>query len=140
MAFLLDTDVLSAFRRKQRDPHLEAWLRQLQPQEVFLSVITIGEIERGIYQQQRLNPAFAEELQRWLDTLLSRYEQRILPLSLNIARRWGRLSAELGNAGADLLIAATALEHRLTVATRNTRHYEPTQVALINPFLPASST
>ena len=100
-----------------------------------MSVITLGEIERGIYQQQRLNPVFAEDLRRWLDTVLLRYEPRILPLSVNIARRWGLLSAELGHASADLLIAATALEHRLIVVTRNTRHFEPTQVALINPYI-----
>jgi len=74
-------------------------------------------------------------LQRWLDTILHRYEQRILPLSVSIARRWGQLSGELGHDSADLMIAATALEHNLTVATRNTRHFEPTQVSLINPYL-----
>jgi len=90
---------------------------------------------RGISQQRRINPEFAEDLERWLDTILLRYEQRILPLSVSIARRWGRLSGELGHSSADLMIAATALEHNLTVATRNTHHFEPTQVSLINPYL-----
>jgi hypothetical protein len=74
-------------------------------------------------------------LERWLDTILLRYEQRILPLSVNIARRWGQLSGELGHNSADLMIAATALDHKLIVATRNIRHFEPTQVPLINPYL-----
>jgi predicted nucleic acid-binding protein len=98
-------------------------------------IVTIGEVERGITQQRRNNPEFAEDLQRWLDTILHRYQQRILPLSISIAQRWGRLSGELGHNSADLMIAATALEHNLIVATRNTRHFEPTQVGLINPYL-----
>ena len=70
-----------------------------------------------------------------MDTILLRYEQRILPLSVNIARRWGQLSAEIGNSSADLMIAATAIEHNLIVATRNTRHFDATKVSLINPYL-----
>ncbi len=135
MSFLLDTDILSAIRRKQRDQNLEKWLHSIKSLDVYISVITIGEVERGITQQRRNNPEFAEDLQRWLDTILHRYQQRILPLSVNIAQRWGRLSGELGHNSADLMIAATALEHNLIVATRNTRHFEPTQVGLINPYL-----
>lgn len=135
MLFLLDTDILSAIRRKQRDQNMEKWLLSINSLDVYISVVTIGEVERGITQQQRNNPAFVEDLQRWLDTILQRYQQRILPLSISIAQRWGRLSAELGHNSADLMIAATALEHNLIVATRNTRHFEPTQVGLINPYL-----
>ncbi|MDO9162120.1 MAG: type II toxin-antitoxin system VapC family toxin [Methylococcaceae bacterium] len=135
MPYLLDTDILSAIRRKQRDPNLEKWLHSIQSADVYLSVVTLGEVERGISQQRRNNPEFAEDLERWLDTILLKYEQRILPLSVSIARRWGKLSGELGHTSADLMIAATALEHNLTVATRNTRHFEPTQVSLINPYL-----
>ena len=135
MSFLLDTDILSAIRRKQRDQNLEKWLLSINSLDVYISVVTIGEVERGITQQRRNNPEFAEDLQRWLDTILQRYQQRILPLSISIAQRWGRLSGELGHNSADLMIAATALEHNLIVATRNTRHFEPTQVSLINPYL-----
>lgn len=135
MPYLLDTDILSAIRRKHRDPNLEKWLRSLNSIDVFLSVVTLGEVERGIILQRRTNPEFAADLERWLDTILLSYEQRILPLTLSIARRWGQLSGELGHNNADLMIAATALEHNLTVATRNTRHFEPTQVTLINPYL-----
>ena len=136
MPFLLDTDILSAMRRKQRDPNLEKWLDSLvNTTDVYLSVITIGEIERGISRQRQVNPEFAKELKHWLDVILSHYEQRILPFSVNIARRWGQLSSELGHNNADLMIAATALEHNLTVVTRNTRHFEQTQVKLINPYL-----
>lgn len=135
MPYLLDTDILSGIRRKQRNANLEKWLRNINPTDCYLSVVTIGEVGRGITQQRRINPEFAKDLQNWLDTILQRYEQRILPLSVSIARRWGQLSGELGHNNADLMIAATALEHNLTVATRNTRHFEPTQVNLINPYL-----
>jgi len=135
MSFLLDTDILSSIRRKQRDQNLEKWLLSINSLDVYISVVTIGEVERGITQQRRNNPEFSGDLQRWLDTILKRYQQRILPLSISIAQRWGRLSAELGHNSADLMIAATVLEHNLIVATRNTRHFEPTQVGLINPYL-----
>ncbi|WP_394754833.1 type II toxin-antitoxin system VapC family toxin [Crenothrix sp.] len=135
MPYLLDTDILSAIRRKQRDSNLEKWLRSITSSELFLSVVTVGEVERGITQQRRVNPKFADDLDSWLNTILHRYEQRILPLTTAIARRWGQLSGELGHNNADLMIAATALEHNLVVVTRNTRHFEPTKVTLLNPYL-----
>jgi len=136
MRYLLDTDILSAIRRKQRDANLEKWLRSItNPSNIYLSVITIGEVERGITRQMLINPEFAIDLKHWLDNILNRYEDRILPLTVDIARRWGQLSGELGHNSADLLIAATALEHNLTIVTRNTRHFEPTKVPLINPYL-----
>jgi predicted nucleic acid-binding protein len=101
---------------------------------MFLSTITIGEIQIGIERQVRLNPAFAGELDRWLDQTLRVYADRILPVDVSVARRWGRLAARLGNRGHDLAIAATALEHGLTVVTRNVSHFEPTGVPTLNPF------
>jgi predicted nucleic acid-binding protein len=135
MPYLLDTDILSAIRRKQRDPNLEKWLHSINSLDLYLSVVTIGEVERGITRQRRTNPEFAQDLQHWLATILHRYQQRILPLSVNIARCWGQLSGELGHNSADLMIAVTALEHKLIVASHNTRHFELTQVGLINPYL-----
>ena len=101
---LLDTMVLSELRKSHPNPKVMAWLQQLPTNDVFISVISIGEIERGISK------------------------------AADIARRCGRLSAELGHDGADLLIAATAAAHRLTVATRNLRHSKPTGVAVLDPF------
>ena len=71
MSFLLDTDILSAIRRKQRDPNLEKWLRSINSTDIFLSVVTLGEVERGIALQRRINPTFSENLERWLDTFYS---------------------------------------------------------------------
>jgi toxin FitB len=135
MAFLIDTDILSAIRRKQRDPNLAQWFQNNRTADIYLSVVTIGEVERGITRQKQANPEFAQILENWLEEILARYGQRILPLTIAIAKRWGRLSGDLGHDSADLMIAATALEHNLVVVTRNVRHFEPTRVKLINPFL-----
>ena len=132
--FLIDTMVLSELRRRQRDPGVVAWIRNQRQEDCFLSVVSIGEIERGIARRRSADPAFAEQLAAWLDQLLRLHDQRLLPVDLATARRWGQLSADLGHDGADLLIAATALEHGLTVVTRNLRHFLPTGVATLNPW------
>ena len=130
---LLDTVVLSELRKRRPSPKVMAWMRELPDNEAFISVVSVGEIERGI--AKSADAAFAVELTRWLEDLLRFYSDRILPVTPSIARRWGRLSADLGHDGADLLIAATAEVHGLTVATRNVRHFAPTGVALVNPFI-----
>ena len=132
--YLLDTDVLAALRRRQRDPAAARWLEAQRTSDLYLSVVTVGEVERGIVRQQRRDPAFAEALAGWLDRVLAWYGDRVLGVDLATARRWGQLSGALGHEGTDLLIAATALEHGLTVVTGNTRHFEPTGVAVLNPF------
>src|SRR5439155_23000089 len=100
----------------------------------FLSTITVGEIERGIERQRRQDPAFAEALLAWLERSIAAYQDRILPVTIAVARRWGRLSARIGHDGADLMIAATALEHGLIVVTRNLRHFVQTGVPVEDPF------
>ena len=107
-------------------------MRGIAADEAFLSVITVGEIERGI--AKTADAEFRGALERWLDDLIRFYGDRILPITPSIAKRWGRWSAELGHEGADLLIAATAAVHGLTVATRNVRHFTSTGVAVIDPF------
>ena len=132
--FLIDTDVLSELRKRSRNEGVVAWMESTRSTDLFLSVVTIGEIERGIVQQRNRDPAFAVALAGWLDRLLMTYGDRILGIDLAVARCWGRLSGTAGHGGADLMIAATALEHGLTVVTRNTRHFDPTQVPTLNPF------
>jgi predicted nucleic acid-binding protein len=134
--FLLDTVVLSELRKpaQRRSRNLVRWIGEVPSRDLFVSVLTIGEIERGLEQQRQVNPPFARALASWLEAVLRTYADRILPIDIAIARRWGRLSHKLGNKGLDLAIAATALEHGLTVATRNHVHFEPTGVRVINPF------
>jgi toxin FitB len=132
--YLLDTMILSALRQRQRSRHLVAWLRTVPESDLFLSVVTVGEVEKGIAAVMKREPAFAQRLVIWLDEVMRRYAARILSVDLAIARRWGRLAAAHGHGGADLLIAATALEHGLAVATSNTRHFADTGVVLVDPL------
>ena len=132
--FLLDTDVLSALRRRDRNPTVVRWVDARQMSDMYISVVTVGEIERGITQQRRRKPTFAEELANWLGRVLFWYGDRVLIVDTATARRWGQLSATIGHSGPDLLIAATALENGLTVVTRNVRHFEPTGVPTLNPL------
>ena len=132
--YLIDTVVLSELRKRQRDAGLKAWFDQQRTSNLFVSVTSIGEIERGIGRQRAANPEFAAALADWLDRLLVLYSERILPFDLQAARRWGLLSAALGNESADLMIAATGLEHGLTVVTRNASDFEPTGVSVLDPF------
>ncbi len=132
--YLIDTVVLSELRKPQRDAGLSSWVERQRTTDLFVSVITIGEIERGIVRQRARDLDFAAALAAWLDRVLALYGERILPFDLQVARRWGQLSAALGNDSADLMISATALEHGLTVVTRNVSDFEPTGVATLNPF------
>lgn len=131
---LLDTAVLWELRKRQVSPAVIRWLADFRDSDFFLSVVGIGEIERGIEKKRKSDPAFAASLTRWVEDLLRLYGDRVLPVTPAIARCWGLLSAKLGNDSADLLIAATALTHGLEVATRNTRHFASTGVGVINPF------
>jgi toxin FitB len=123
--FLIDTVTLSELRKRQRDPMVVKWFERQRTTDLFLSVISIGEIERGIARQRTTDPGFAAALADWLDRILTLYGERVVPFDLRTARRWGALSVALGNDSADLMIAATALEHGLTVVTRNVSDFEP---------------
>ena len=132
--FILDTSVLSALRRPERRPQVAAWLRRQREDSLFLSAVTLGEIERGINLQRPAAPDFAEALEAWIDQTALQFAERILPFGSAEARVWGRLSARLGHGGADLLIAATALVAGAAVATENVRHFVPASVRVVNPF------
>src|SRR5579872_3830189 len=119
--YLLDTVVLSEFRKRQPHPAVVEWFAKRAPETLYLSTITIGEIERGIDRQRQRNPIFAEALESWQRQLIEAYADRVLPVDVAVARRWGQLTARIGHRGVDLLIAATALEHELIVVTRNIR-------------------
>ena len=131
---ILDTNVISAVRRAGRAPQVAAWLDRQSESELYLSVVTLGEIERGIAMQMRRDPGFAEDLRVWLDRTVRLFSDRILEFGAEDALVWGRLSAELGHGGADLMIAAQGLSRDAAVVTGNGADFERTGVRLIDPF------
>ena len=132
--YVLDTNVISAIRRPDRAPRVAAWLQDKPEAELFLSVITLGEIERGIRAQERVNPGFAADLRAWVDRTVRLFSDRLLAFGSEEARIWGRLSQDIGHGGADLMIAATALARGATVVTGNVEDFRPTGVVIENPF------
>ena len=133
--FLLDTNVISEARRGSMEAG--RWLAPIAPDRLFLSVLTLGEIERGMLKLGRRDPVGAKRIADWRDTLRIYYENRILPITNEIALEWGRLPAGRTIGVADALIAATAIVHGLTMVTRNARDFEETGVILINPWAEA---
>ncbi len=131
---LLDTVVLSELRKGKPNATVVSYLEQYSPHDVHISVMTLGEVQIGIGRVKPQNPVFAAALSEWLKTIERQFAGRILPVTNEIAKRWGDISVEIGNVNLDNLIAATALHHNLTVVTRNTKHFEPLGVRCFNPF------
>lgn len=132
--YLVDTVTWSELRKRNPKPGVVAWLRSSDAAELFFSVMTLGELERGVVRQRVIDPAFATRLGDWLEETKALFADRTLPVTLPIALAWGRLSLRMLTAGTDLLIAATAIQHDLTVVTRNVRHFEGTGAKVLNPF------
>ena len=116
------------------DQGVKGWLDTMPGENLFLSVLIIGEIELGIARLQQRDLVQAAMLDRWLTILRKNYASRILPVTLQIAERWGPLNVPDRLPLIDGLLAATALVHDLTLVTRNTRDVAPTGVRLFNPF------
>lgn len=136
--YLIDTNVISESRRGARANHgvrdfFDSVIRDGIP--VFLSVVTIGELRRGIdLIRHRGDQSQGKRLARWLASILDRYGDYILDIDAEIAQVWGRLRVPHPENALDKLIAATALVHDLTVVTRNDKHFQSTGVRVTNPF------
>ena len=134
MSFILDTNVISAVRRSERAPRVAAWLARQRETDLFISVITLGEIERGIRLQEPKDERFARDLRRWLDRTVMLFQDRLLEFTAADALAWGTLSARMGLPGADLMIAAQALSRDATVVTGNGADFTATGVRIVDPF------
>ena len=134
--FLLDTNVLSELRRRDRThPAVAAWADRVHPADLFLSAITILEIEAGTLMLLRRDKAQGTMLRKWIDSqVLPTFEARILPVDTAVALRCARLHVPDPQSERDALIAATALAHRLQLVTRNTADFAPMGVDLLNPW------
>lgn len=138
MTYLLDTTAVSEWVKPRPDPGIARWLDEVDEDRTFLSVITVGELRRGV--ERLASGRRRNDLTSWLDNQLpERFEGRMLPVGKEVADVWGRLTARLERRGRkigamDALIAATAEHHRLRVVTRNVSDFEPTGVAVVNPW------
>ena len=132
MSYLVDTCVLSEARR--RSAPAVAWLQAVDPAAVFLSVITIGEIAKGVAVRQRTDPVASAGLSRWLDGLRDLYADRVLPIDDAVATAWGHLMARRSFPVPDGLMAATARVHDLSLVTRNVADFADTGVDVVNPW------
>jgi predicted nucleic acid-binding protein len=130
--YLVDTNVLSEARRGSAPAR--GWLRSVDPNAIYLSVVTLGEIMKGIALKQRTDPRAAASLRQWLERLRDDHADRILPITDGIALEWGRLAAERPRGMADGLIAATASVYRKIIVTRNTVDFDDTRLPVINPW------
>lgn len=138
MNYLLDTCVLSEFTHRKPDEKVVHWVEQMDEDRLFLSAVTVGEIQHGV---ERLPESHRKtSLLMWLNTdLLERFRQRILPLDAQTMLLWGSLIAQMENAGRpmslmDSLIMATALQNNLIIATRNLSDFLPSGAQTINPW------
>lgn len=138
--FLLDTNCISEAVRVRPDPNVENWVRAAEQELLYLSVLTLGEIRKGLAglgQGKRRT-----RLETWLEVELQfRFSGRILPIDVDVADRWGLLEAEAKRKGKPLstidgLLAATAVHHNLTIVTRNVADFNGLSVPVLNPWEP----
>jgi predicted nucleic acid-binding protein len=136
--FLLDTCVLSEFKKPRPDSGLYSWLANLDAVTAFISAITVGELRFGIALLP--NSAKRRDLERWLSSdVMGGFSGRVIPFDYDVADRWGLVRARARAKGTtlppiDAMIAATALHKNLTVVTRNEEHFSSTGVAVTNPW------
>jgi toxin FitB len=138
LSFLLDTNVISEIRRA-RDPNVRAWVGEVDDAELHLSVLTLGEIRKGIELLRSRDPEQAEIFATWLHDLHTRFADRIVAIDARVTDEWGRLNATAPRNTVDSLVAASARVHDLTVVTRNTADFQGCGVPLLNPWNPAST-
>jgi len=135
MGYLIDTNILSELQKGSRcDASVQRWYAATDGDELFLSVLVIGEIRLGIERLRRRDAVQSVRLEQKLLSVETLMAGRILPVTQAIAERWGRLNAPDPLPAIDRLLAATALEHDLTLVTRNVRDVERSGVHLLNPF------
>ena len=140
MNYILDTNVVSELVAREADQKVIDWIDSIDSESVFLSVITIGEIKKGI--EKLPDSKRMKILESWLEEdLLVRFRGRILPLGIPVMLMWGRLVARLEREGKpipaiDSLLAATAAQTGFTLVTRNTAHFEPAGISVLDPWGP----
>ena len=133
-AYLLDTNVLSETRKKKADPGVLAFLEAADSGSLYISVLTVGELRKGVAAKMRTDPAAAKSLAAWVEGLEFGFADRTLGIDAATARLWGEWSGERPRPVVDTLLAATAVLHGLTLVTRNERDVRGIQVRVHNPW------
>lgn len=139
MTFLLDTNVVSEIRR-DRDPNVRAWAETAHDVDLYLSVLTVGEIRKGIERVRERDPNQASALTSWLSQLRERFARRLLPVDVEAAEEWGRLNAGSPRRTVDSLLAATARVHNLTLVTHSVGDFVGCGVPVLDPWVPAAGS
>jgi toxin FitB len=134
LQYLLDTNVLSETRKKQADHRVIAFLSAAEPSALYISVLTLGELRKGVALKKRTDPDTAKRLAGWVDGLEYSFADRILGIDATIARLWGEWSAQRPRPVIDTLLAATAATHDLTLVTRNTADVSDLKLKLLDPW------
>ena len=137
--YLLDTNVVSETRKTRPDKRVTGLLAAADASGLFLSVLTVGELRRGVAAKRRSDPDAAAHIAAWVDDLETNFADRILPIDTAIAKVWGELSAHRSRPVVDTLIAATALVHDLTLVTRNTEDVRGIAMSVIDPWTDGSA-
>jgi predicted nucleic acid-binding protein len=133
--YLIDTNIISEVRKGQRcDPNVAKWYEKIEDGSLYLSVLVIGEIRKGIERVRLKDDAQANTIEIWLTAVDKAFGERILPVDRAIANEWGRLNASRPLPVIDGLLAATAKIHRMTLVTRNTADIADLGVRVLNPF------
>ena len=139
--YLLDTNVMSEmrkFRSAKVDRNVEAWCAGVRPSDLFVSVITLQELEQGVVRMERRDAKQGEILRAWFEnSVVAVYRDRFLPVTVTIARACAALNVPDKREIGDALIAATARMHSLRVVTRDVAHFEGTGVDIVNPWSPS---
>ncbi|HSI49986.1 MAG TPA: type II toxin-antitoxin system VapC family toxin [Ideonella sp.] len=131
--YLLDTNIISELRRPRPHGAVVAWLESVAETDLFLSAVSLGEIQAGIELTREQDTAKAEEIERWADQLAAAYQ--VLPMDAETFRIWAKLMHRRSDTlYEDAMIAATAKRHKLVAVTRNVADFSQLEVALLNPF------
>jgi predicted nucleic acid-binding protein len=132
--YLLDTNIISETRRFRMNDGVQAFLAQTEANALYISVLTLGELCKGVENKRRTDQAAADLLAIWVEELRRNFADRIVPIDASIADLWGRLSADRSRPVIDTLIGATALVHGMTLVTRNAKDLVGIDVPIIDPF------
>jgi toxin FitB len=131
--YLLDTNVISELRKPKPHGAVVTWLNRLQEQQIYISAVTVGELQAGVERTRRQNPQKAHEIELWIDQLVGSHQ--VLAMDARCFREWARLmEGKADHLLEDVMIAATARIYELTVATRNERDFAQLGVPVANPF------